>query len=48
MLLAMNFLSYSYVEPLYTTIAGRIIMTAALVTIGAGIYLMEKLSSVEV
>ncbi|MDO4392811.1 MAG: hypothetical protein Q4C80_00145 [Bacillota bacterium] len=48
MLLVMNVVSYSYIEPLYNTWTGRLIMTGALVTMGAGMYLMEKISSIEV
>ena len=48
MLLMLNLLSYSYIEPLYTTVAGRILMTAALAATVYGIYLMEKLSDVRV
>ena len=48
MLLMMNLFSYSYVEPLYTTAAGRILMTAALAATVWGIYLMEKISDVQI
>ena len=48
MLLAMNVVSYSYIEPLYTTPAGRAIMSGALIVMACGICLMEKISSVEV
>ncbi|MFR8266639.1 MAG: type II secretion system F family protein [Clostridia bacterium] len=48
MLLMMNVFSYSYIEPLYRTAGGRIIMTGALVGVAYGMYLMEKLSEIEV
>lgn len=48
MLLMMNLFSYSYIEPLYQTAGGRIIMTGALAGVAYGMYLMEKLSEIEV
>ncbi len=48
MLLMMNLFSYSYIEPLYQTPGGRIIMTGALAGVAYGMYLMEKLSEIEV
>ena len=48
MLLMMNVFSYSYIEPLYRTAGGRIIMTGALAGVACGMYLMEKLSEIEV
>lgn len=48
MLLMMNLFSYSYIEPLYQTAGGRIIMTGALAGIVYGVYLMERLSEIEV
>ncbi len=48
MLLMMNLFSYSYIEPLYQTASGRIIMTGALAAVAYGIFLMEKLSQIEV
>ena len=48
MLLVMNILAYSYIEPLYSTIIGRLIMTGALITIASGVYIMEKMSRIEV
>lgn len=48
MLLLMNVFSYSYIEPLYQTAGGRILMTGALAGIVYGIFLMEKLSEIEV
>ncbi|MDO4544895.1 MAG: type II secretion system F family protein [Bacillota bacterium] len=47
MLLMMNLFSYSYIAPLYETVGGRIIMTAALGAMVYGMYLMEKLSDIE-
>ncbi|NLD19177.1 MAG: hypothetical protein GX663_02880 [Clostridiales bacterium] len=48
MLLMMNILSASYIAPLYETWGGRLIMTVSLAAMGYGVYLMEKLSNVEV
>ncbi|MDO4745622.1 MAG: hypothetical protein Q4B18_03605 [Bacillota bacterium] len=48
MLLALNICSYSYIEPLYETTAGRLIMTAALAATVYGMYLMEKISQIKV
>lgn len=48
MLLMMNIFSYSYIEPLYQTAGGRIIMTGALAGVACGMCLMEKLSEIEV
>ena len=48
MLLMMNLLSASYIAPLYDTIGGRCIMTAALAGMIYGIYLMERLSDIQV
>lgn len=48
MLLILNLFSYSYIAPLYTSITGRMIMTAALAVIFYGVYLMEKISEIEV
>lgn len=48
MLLMLNIFSYSYIEPLYTTLAGRLLMTAALAAAAFGIYLMEKISDVRI
>ncbi len=48
MLALMNIGSLSYITPLYTTLAGRVIMTGALAATLYGIYLMEKLSDIDV
>ncbi len=48
MLLMLNIFSYSYIEPLYVTPAGRLIMSGALAAMVFGIYLMEKISDIEV
>ncbi len=48
MLLAMNLCSYSYISPLYETVGGRLVMTAALAAICYGVYLMEKVSEIKV
>ena len=48
MLILMNIGSLSYITPLYTTLAGRIIMTGALAATLYGVYLMEKLSEIDV
>lgn len=46
MLLMLNIFSYSYISPLYTCLAGRMIMTAALAATFYGMYLMEKISEI--
>lgn len=48
MLLALNIFSYTYISVLYETMAGRIIMTAALAVTVYGIYLMERISQIKV
>jgi len=48
MLLALNCVSYSYILPLYETVAGRLIMTGAMAGTLYGIYLMEKLSDIKI
>lgn len=48
MLLALNLLSPSYIDVLYTTAAGRILMTLCLGAVTAGFWLMEKFSEVQV
>ena len=48
MLFMMNIFSYSYIAPLYETLGGRIIMTGALAAMAFGIYLMEKISDIEI
>lgn len=48
MLLLLNVFSYSYISPLYTTFAGRLIMTGALAATCYGMYLMEKISEIQV
>lgn len=48
MLLFLNMFSQSYIEPLYSTLAGRIIMTGALAATVYGVYLMEKISEIKV
>lgn len=48
MLLMMNIFSYTYIEPLYTTAAGRILMTAALASMAFGMYLMQRISRIEI
>lgn len=48
MLLMLNIFSYSYVAPLYTSIAGRVLMTAALAATFYGMRLMEKISEIRV
>lgn len=47
-LLFLNFFSPDYLMPLYTTGAGRLIMTAALAGIGAAFYMTEKMTAIEV
>lgn len=48
MLALMNLVSSSYIEPLYTTIGGRIIMTVALAATAVGAVMMERISNVEI
>ncbi len=48
MLLMLNIFSYSYIEPLYTTFTGRVLMTAALAASLYGVYLMEKISDIRI
>lgn len=48
MLSFMNIVSFSYLIPLYTTFSGRFIMTGALAATIYGMYLMEKISEIEV
>lgn len=48
MLMMLNVISYSYISPLYETLAGRLIMTGALAATAYGIYLMEKLSEIHI
>lgn len=48
MLLALNIFSSSYISVLYETIAGRLIMTAALAVTVYGIYLMERISQIKI
>lgn len=48
MLLMLNIVSYSYISPLYTSAAGRIIMTAAFGAMIYGTYIMEKISDIKV
>lgn len=47
-ILFLNFSSPDYLEPLYTTFAGRIIMTTAIAGLGAAFYLTERLTNIEV
>ena len=48
MLLLLNLLSPSYIAPLYTGISGRLIMTGCLGLSIWGVFLMEKISTVEI
>ena len=48
MLLALNLLSPAYISVLYTTLAGRLIMTFCLAASVFGVVLMERLAAVEV
>lgn len=48
MLALLNLLSPSYIEPLYTTAGGRIVMTGALAAMFFGVRLMERISNVEI
>lgn len=48
MLAALNVFSPEYISPLYETAAGRLIMTGSLVLVVYGIFLMEKISQIEI
>lgn len=48
MILFMNLLSPAYIQPLYATAAGRIVMTLCLCGTFAGVRMMEKLTDVEI
>ena len=48
MLMMLNIFSFSYIEPLYATLMGRILMTGALIASVYGVYLMEKISDIKV
>ena len=48
MLAALNVFSPEYISPLYETAAGRLIMTGSLVMVIYGIFLMEKISQIEI
>ncbi len=47
-LLFLNLFSPDYLEPLYTTMSGRLIMTAALAGLGLAFYMTERLTDIEV
>ena len=47
MLLALNLVSQSYIAPLYSTLTGRLIMTGCLAATVCGVWLMEKISAIE-
>ncbi|MCI7300152.1 type II secretion system F family protein [Ihubacter massiliensis] len=47
-ILFLNVFSPDYLEPLYTTLAGRMIMTIAIAGLGAAFYLTERLTDIEV
>lgn len=47
-LLFLNLFSPDYLEPLYTTLAGRFIMTAALAGLGLAFYLTDRITDIEV
>lgn len=47
-ILFLNFFSPDYLKPLYVTVAGRFIMTAALIGIMGAFYLTKRLTSIEV
>ena len=48
MLLILNLLSPSYIAPLYSSFIGRIIMTGCLGALCWGVWMMEKISTVEI
>ena len=47
-ILFLNFFSPEYLLPLYTTLAGRFIMTAAILGIAGALYMIEKMTDIEV
>ena len=47
MLLALNIVSMSYIAPLYETITGRLIMTGCIAASVYGLWLMEKISDID-
>lgn len=47
MLLSLNLVSQSYIAPLYDTLIGRLIMTGCLAATVYGVWLMEKISTIE-
>lgn len=47
MLLSLNLFSQSYIAPLYTTFTGRLIMAGCLAASVYGVWLMEKISTIE-
>lgn len=47
MLLCLNLVSKTYIAPLYTTFMGRLIMTGCLAATVFGVWLMEKISEIE-
>ena len=48
MLLILNLLSPSYIAPLYSCLSGHIIMTGCLGGLCWGIWMMEKISTIEI
>ena len=47
MLFSLNIVSGSYISPLYETVVGRLIMTGCLAASLYGVWLMEKISTIE-
>lgn len=47
-LILLNLTSYGYVEALYTTLAGRLIMTASLGLLGAAVFMSSRLLEAEI
>lgn len=47
-ILFLNFFSPEYLQPLYLTVSGRMVMTAALAGIGGAFYLTKRITEIEV
>lgn len=48
MILLLSTAGGNYLEPIYTTLAGRLVMTAAIVLIGVGYFISEKIMEIKV
>jgi tight adherence protein B len=47
-IIVLRFMAADYMEPLYTTVGGRIAMTAAAIVIVCANYISKKIMSIEV